>query len=664
MAAIVGTDEQPAGTSANHAPGSDEPILAVCIATAVVTAALFWLVHRALIDDAYITLSYARNLAFHLHWGLISQASANTATSPLFVMLVGGVTAIVRDTVLGLGIVVVATSVTLAWFVTRTVLTLRLPATSAVLAVALVLLNPLLLAVTGMETTLVSAIVAGLLYAAVRRRPVLFGILAGLGLLARLDLVVFVVVLAVSSRAIRRRAIAVIATAALVSGPWFVWSWVHFGSAIPDTFVIKTLQHGFGKYVFTNGPFFYLKHYPTATVVSFLTAVLGTALLVVRVAMRVVSRDGADARFDPVLALGIAGVAYYALYSALDVAAYTWYYGPVLVALSIFLALLLPETVRMAVGIRGPPRGVRFAPGVVLGAVVVAEAAVALGHGLPWTGAPVIGGNWATAPQYAHMGRQLRRIVGTATVSGPGEIGTLAYSCGCAIVDPFSDRGRVLPEIELRVTRAEPVLRSLLDVNFRNLDRTLLPRRATYELVSHSGWGRGPDVWNVTGSRGRLHFQLLRSPVDTRAVDRLTRELLPKLAAGRPLVLVGTSVGADVDDRDALAHAITRRSAARVRLDPGDVLPWTPKRRYHGERVDEVLTVASGGAIDELLSHHGTRVVAYWGDGPWSRHVAVTAEIARLAASYRAGALTGRQLLTDAAAAMRTLGPDLAVIAS
>ena len=54
---------------------------------AVASALVFALVSSHLIDDTYITLSYAKNLAFHAHWGLIEQGTANTATSPLNVLV-------------------------------------------------------------------------------------------------------------------------------------------------------------------------------------------------------------------------------------------------------------------------------------------------------------------------------------------------------------------------------------------------------------------------------------------------------------------------------------------------------------------------------------------------------------------------------------------------
>ena len=74
---------------------------------------VFLLVSGHLIDDAYITLSYAKNLAFHGHWGLIEDGTANTATSPLNVLVLAAVTFFVRDAVFAAGVVFVASQVLL-----------------------------------------------------------------------------------------------------------------------------------------------------------------------------------------------------------------------------------------------------------------------------------------------------------------------------------------------------------------------------------------------------------------------------------------------------------------------------------------------------------------------------------------------------------------------
>src|SRR4051812_46773911 len=76
-------------------------------ATAVVAAVMYWVVHRSLIDDAFITLVYARNVAFHFHWGLIPERTANSATSPLNVLVIAAMTSVVRNPLLALGFVYV-----------------------------------------------------------------------------------------------------------------------------------------------------------------------------------------------------------------------------------------------------------------------------------------------------------------------------------------------------------------------------------------------------------------------------------------------------------------------------------------------------------------------------------------------------------------------------
>src|SRR5439155_7424549 len=206
------------------------------------------LVRDSLVDDAYITLSYAKNLAQHLHWGLIPHEVANSATSPLNVGLLTGAAAATRivaghvDAVLAAGVVSVALAMLMAWAWTRIVRALRLPFAAAVLGIALVLVNPFLLSAIGLEVLLAPALLVMLVAAALEGRVGWFGVFAGLTLLARLDLVVFVMLIGAASPAIRVRWRSVLATVAFVAGPWFVFSWVYFGSAVPDTLLVRTLQ--------------------------------------------------------------------------------------------------------------------------------------------------------------------------------------------------------------------------------------------------------------------------------------------------------------------------------------------------------------------------------------------------------------------------------------
>jgi len=99
---------------------------------------IFLLVRGSLIDDSYITLAYAKNLALHLHWGVVPQEFSNTATSPLNVVLLGALTAVTRigggvRPVLALGVLSVALVVIMAWGWIRIIRVWRLPLVVAAL---------------------------------------------------------------------------------------------------------------------------------------------------------------------------------------------------------------------------------------------------------------------------------------------------------------------------------------------------------------------------------------------------------------------------------------------------------------------------------------------------------------------------------------------------
>jgi hypothetical protein len=151
------------------------------------------------------------------------------------------------------------------------------------------------------------------------------------------------------------------------------------------------------------------------------------------------------------------------------------------------------------------------------GLVAVGNAAVNVTHGVPWR-SPVITTNWATASDYARVADALGERAGSATVAGPGEIGTLAYHCECAIVDEFSDRGVFIWRVNRRIGGAGPVVRLLLDLNFVWLDRNQQPRPTDYRLLYTPGAREGRDVWQVSSSwRGVGHFALV--PASARSRD-------------------------------------------------------------------------------------------------------------------------------------------------
>ncbi|MGE0298863.1 MAG: hypothetical protein AB7R99_19505, partial [Pseudonocardia sp.] len=163
--------------------------LAFTVGVAALCALVFWLAHESLVDDAYITLAYARNVAVDLHWGLTPQQVSNTATAPGNVLLLATVTALTglfgdARPVLALGIVCVLCGAAIGWGWARVGHALRLPWWAGAAGAVLVVCNPFLVSALGLEVLPTAAVLMLLLTAAVEQHrrygPLAFGLLGGL----------------------------------------------------------------------------------------------------------------------------------------------------------------------------------------------------------------------------------------------------------------------------------------------------------------------------------------------------------------------------------------------------------------------------------------------------------------------------------------------------
>ena len=123
-------------------------VLAVLLSTCVLYA-----MQDSIIDDGYINLGYVRTLSQHFEWGMLPGVMANTATSPLNVLVTSLVAVVVRSPMAAMWIVSLLTSAALAlglldlgrrWMVGRRF---------AWIALVFVVLSPLLASSTGLETT-------------------------------------------------------------------------------------------------------------------------------------------------------------------------------------------------------------------------------------------------------------------------------------------------------------------------------------------------------------------------------------------------------------------------------------------------------------------------------------------------------------------------------
>jgi hypothetical protein len=487
----------------------------LAVGGAAVAGVLFWVVAGSLTDDAYISLSAARNLAVHGEWAIVKGLTANTSTSPLNVLALAALTFVTRlwgpgDPVAALGILNVVVTAGIGWVLARICQRLELSAGWAVLAGALVVCNPFVLSAVGLEVLLIPAVVLVMVWCALEGRAVWFGAAAGLAVLVRLDLLVFVVVIAALSPVIRARLRVAAAGFAAAAGPWYLFSWIALGSALPDTFLIKQGQAtDVGGYGYLSGPIMYFDSNAWRTVAAFGPAALGLSLVLAGLGSYAVSRKPLATIPGPLLALGLSGVLYYLAYVVLDTVPYHWYYVAPMATLASFAVLAAGLCWKTSGGISGRVAG---------GALTSLLVALGFGavyydteEGVPWE-APPIFGNWASAKDYERVGRAVGAIVGDAPVKSPGEIGTLAYYCDCVIVDEFSDRGLVIKDRLLpRLAKANRPARALLRANYVFLDYRVPPVIPAFDLQYGEGHGPGgPMSWDVfSAARGTGHFTLV-----------------------------------------------------------------------------------------------------------------------------------------------------------
>lgn len=445
----------------------------------VFAAVVYWVLSPTLIDDAYITLSYAKNFGLHLHWGLVPSLIDNTATSPLHVLALAVLTAIFRNGVFALGVSFVLCAVGTEYGLRRLARRVGLPRWTGLLATVWCLLNPLVLSTVGMEVLSCAALTALLLVASIERRPWAFGVLTGLLMVLRPDYLIIPMVVFVLRRQWWRGWHKSLCAAFLVGAAWYVPSWFLLGSAIPDTLVIKSLQQDWEGYSFGAGPSLYWQAYPAATVLTFVPAVAGVAAWLAWASLR--SPCPGLRRLDPLAALPIAALAHYCAYSALGVPPYHWYYGPTVVLTTIFAAGALGFVIARP----RLPWGAAWRSAAVVAALmlVLVDVAVYIAPGMPRRYAPITT-NHAATTTYRQIGLDVARIVGNRPVSAQVEIGIIDYYCSCKMYDYFSDRGFFPAQLARYEERLGPIGRKIMDYNFTHLDRSMRPKPTDFTLTA------------------------------------------------------------------------------------------------------------------------------------------------------------------------------------
>ena len=193
------------------------------------------------LDDSWIHLQFARNLAEGQGFAYNPGVPVSGSTAPLWTLLLGALFRLVGSGPLIAKVAGTAAALAAAWLAARLTLEWTTDRGAAVVAGMLTALaGPVLWgALSGMEVTLAAALVTGGLLAHVTGRDLAAAALLALAVLARPESVlVFALVWAAGSWSPRRAAIFALALAVIV-GPWAAFNLATVGSLLPATAAAK-----------------------------------------------------------------------------------------------------------------------------------------------------------------------------------------------------------------------------------------------------------------------------------------------------------------------------------------------------------------------------------------------------------------------------------------
>ena len=432
------------------------------------------LFQNALIDDVFITLSYPKSILRDGTWGFYPGYLNNTATSPLSVILLTGISFFT-----GLDHAVIA----LAWicfFVITAVLSriswrLLGKKKFGLLAALSLICNPLLISTLGLESILLCTLLAIAVENLISRRWSFLAVTLGFLAFTRPEGVLFFLIFLFFVPSGRR--LRFVWLYFLCASPWYIFSWIHLGSFIPDTFFIKTVMRSWDKWEFWNGLGFHFINFPLEIAMSFVCFPFIVSLLISPFISFSAFRDVRRC----LLIVGLLGLAHFIGYSFLHVPPFFWYYAP-----EVFTVILLGSFAFGAIYEKfSSKRKILFQ--ALLCVFFLVPSFVMLRflernhfkiEEMP------IHGNWATCNRYKEIASWLNRKAQGKSIQLSGEIGTLGYYSNCYLLDWMSDRQWITHYIEMG-ERAAPIKRFLFKLNFLFFKESPRFPEATLKLTGY-----------------------------------------------------------------------------------------------------------------------------------------------------------------------------------
>jgi len=400
------------------------------------------------IDDAYITLSYARTLAESGTWGTHPAALSNAATSPLSVILEAFLIRIDCDPVWSIWLINVTTTLLLAFAIKTINESLGAPGRlNDLLTTGLIATSPLIASTLGLETylygTLYTLAIACYLSERLKTCLAIISLLP----LARPDGIAASAAMLFLLLRKRQSPIKPLCLFLLIPLLWLLFSWMHLGSFIPDTLFIKRSERAWNGVSFANGLLVYYKVYPLAILTSL--APIGLFSLF-NIQNAKTSRPITLFLIAALLPAALVSIAY----STLGVPPYHWYYG-----LPVFMTALTASIGSLAS--HGWRRKVAIA---THGLIISASGAISL-DSLHTRDSVPITTNQGTASDYRRMASDVEKALNGKNFKLQGELGVIQfYSKGIA-VNEFSDR-RGISKLLSGIESASNPKRFLARLNF------------------------------------------------------------------------------------------------------------------------------------------------------------------------------------------------------
>jgi hypothetical protein len=412
---------------------------------------------NALTDDAFITLQYVKTILHSGTWGFLPGYVTNAVTSPLNIFLlsvVGFFLGPTIDSILWLTACILAVTVLVLVQLSNHLFQTKI---FGYIASAALVFNPLLNSTLGLESYLFVALYIVATYLYVIERWSLLAITLGLLTLTRFDGVLFFVASLLLVPGVKPR-LHLSGTYLVTIAPWYLFSWIYFGSIFPDTLFIKVVQRAWGTWDFFNGLRLYYGAYRWETIFSLL--LLPLLLLLFNRQVR---------HLAPIRFLLLTSVAHFTGYTLLRVPPYYWYYAPEITSIILVATISLGQFLQTDHFSKWNRTGrLSMAAGLIL--LQAFGILYLLGRDAFRVKEMPIHTNWATHEQYKMIGTWLKEHSDGRTIIVDGEIGTLGYYCDCRLSSFFSDRRWLKKYVEAQTSGSG--LRTLLyKINFLFFDR-------------------------------------------------------------------------------------------------------------------------------------------------------------------------------------------------